>query len=63
MTIKLVPAYTTDSCRWCHYSSGLETHSEDYAVCYHPAFDSYLDGRPLDDVTGDIQKWCPLSDV
>jgi len=59
--MKIVPSYVIDSCRWCYHSSGLETHSEDYCSCNHPVFGKFPDdGKPFDDTTGDIPKWCPL---
>jgi hypothetical protein len=63
MIKKIVPKYITDSCSWCHHSSGLETHSEDYASCNHPQFNKLSDGKLFDDTSGDIPDWCPLEDV
>ena len=61
--IKIVPAYTVTSCKWCHFSSGLEIHSESECGCQHPAFGVGFDSRLFDDTTGNIPDWCPLEDV
>ena len=60
MVMKIVPSYITDNCKWCHYSSGLETHSEDYATCNHETFNKYIDGKAFEDTSGNIPLWCPL---
>jgi len=61
--MKIVLAYTIDNCRWCPHSSGLETHSEDFAACNHKKFDECPDGKSFEDTTGDIPSWCPLEDA